>query len=42
MRFIASADSACGPTAGSSNQTPPRLLYSLANTPIANDSPLLV
>jgi hypothetical protein len=42
MRFIASADSACGPTAGSSSQVPSRLLYSLANTPIASDSPLLV
>ena len=42
MRFIARADSACGPTAGSSTYLPPRLLYSLANTPMASDSPLLV
>src|SRR5579872_1707983 len=42
MRLSAAACSACGPTDASSTQVPPCLLYSLANTATARDSPPLV
>src|SRR5690242_18995304 len=42
MRFRAAACSACGPTDALSTQVPPRLLYSLAKTATARDSPPLV